>query len=65
MINNPVPWPNRARCAVAFTFDMDADSNLHLAPLNATPAPALKKDLYRIHDRREPMAVVKRMAGIE
>jgi len=31
MIRNPVPWPHGARCAVAFTFDMDADSILHLA----------------------------------
>ena len=31
MIANPVPWPNGARCAVAFSFDMDADSFLHLA----------------------------------
>ena len=31
MILNPVPWPDGARCAVAFTFDMDADSILHLA----------------------------------
>lgn len=31
MIKNPVPWPHGARCAVAFTFDMDADSILHLA----------------------------------
>lgn len=31
MIRNPVPWPGGARCAVAFTFDMDADSILHLA----------------------------------
>lgn len=30
MIANPVPWPDGARCAVAFTFDMDADSFLHL-----------------------------------
>lgn len=30
MIANPVPWPDGARCAVAFTFDMDADSLLHL-----------------------------------
>lgn len=26
MIDNPIPWPNGARCAVAFTFDMDAES---------------------------------------
>lgn len=30
MIENPVPWPNGARCAVAFTFDIDTDSGLHL-----------------------------------
>ena len=30
MINNPPPWPNDARCAVAFSFDMDADSIVHL-----------------------------------
>ncbi len=30
MIQNPVPWPDGARCAVALTFDMDADSILHL-----------------------------------
>lgn len=31
MIRNPVPWPNGAKCAAAFTFDMDADSFLHLS----------------------------------
>lgn len=30
MIDNPIPWPGGARCAVAITFDMDADSFLHL-----------------------------------
>ncbi len=30
MIENPVPWPDGARCAAAITFDMDADSLLHL-----------------------------------
>ena len=34
MVENPVPWPNGARCAVAFTWDMDADSVLHLAHPN-------------------------------
>jgi peptidoglycan/xylan/chitin deacetylase (PgdA/CDA1 family) len=29
MIENPLPWPNGARCAVAITFDMDAESLLH------------------------------------
>ena len=31
LIENPVPWPNGARCAVAVTFDLDADSILHIA----------------------------------
>ncbi len=31
MNKQAVPWPNGARCAVAFTFDMDADSILHLS----------------------------------
>ena len=30
MIKNPAPWPNGAKCAVAITFDMDADSLIHL-----------------------------------
>lgn len=30
LIENPPPWPNGARCAVAFTFDMDGESLLHL-----------------------------------
>lgn len=30
LISNPVPWPNGARCAVAYTFDLDADSTIHL-----------------------------------
>lgn len=31
LIENPVPWPNGARCAAAVTFDLDADSILHIA----------------------------------
>lgn len=26
MIANQIPWPDGARCAVALTWDMDADS---------------------------------------
>ena len=29
MIANPPKWPNNAKCAVAFSFDVDADSILH------------------------------------
>ncbi len=31
MISNPGPWPDGARCAVAFTLDMDAESLLYLS----------------------------------
>ncbi|CAN7518538.1 polysaccharide deacetylase [Bosea sp. LjRoot90] len=31
MIQNPIPWPNGARCACAITFDVDADSLIHIA----------------------------------
>jgi len=26
VIANPIPWPDSTRCAVAMTWDMDADS---------------------------------------
>ncbi|MEM6678953.1 MAG: polysaccharide deacetylase [Pseudomonadota bacterium] len=31
MIANPIPWPGGARCACALTFDMDADSLIHIS----------------------------------
>ena len=31
MIQNPITWPNGARCACAITFDMDADSLIHIS----------------------------------
>ncbi|HUT74480.1 MAG TPA: polysaccharide deacetylase [Armatimonadota bacterium] len=37
MIRNPVPWPNGARCAAAITFDMDADSLVHIANPDRAP----------------------------
>jgi peptidoglycan/xylan/chitin deacetylase (PgdA/CDA1 family) len=37
MIENPIPWPNGARCAVAFTFDMDAESLLHVNFRDSAP----------------------------
>lgn len=30
LIQNPVPWPNNARCACCVTFDIDSESLLHL-----------------------------------
>jgi peptidoglycan/xylan/chitin deacetylase (PgdA/CDA1 family) len=37
LIANPPPWPGGARCAVSLTFDMDADSILHLAHHKRAP----------------------------
>jgi peptidoglycan-N-acetylglucosamine deacetylase len=34
LISNPIPWPNGARCACAITFDMDADSLIHISRPN-------------------------------
>lgn len=31
MIRNPIAWPNGAQCACAITFDVDADSLIHIA----------------------------------
>jgi peptidoglycan-N-acetylglucosamine deacetylase len=45
MIRNPIPWPNGARCACAITFDMDADSLIHISrPLDG-------------HDRLYPISM--------
>jgi len=30
VIRNPIPWPDGKRCAVAFTFDMDGESLIHV-----------------------------------
>lgn len=72
MIQNPIPWPNGARCAVAFTFDMDADSFLHLAhpkdahrrvsvlsQLRYGPEIAVPRilDLYRRYDMKQTFFV--------
>ncbi|MGI9523823.1 MAG: polysaccharide deacetylase family protein [Hyphomicrobiaceae bacterium] len=31
MIQNPIPWPGGAQCACAITFDLDADSLIHIS----------------------------------
>ncbi|GEO39974.1 polysaccharide deacetylase [Skermanella aerolata] len=38
LIQNPPPWPNGARCAVCFSFDMDVESLLHLNHREAAPS---------------------------
>lgn len=38
MIGKPPPWPNGARSAVAFSFDVDADSVVHASQREKAPA---------------------------
>lgn len=38
LIKNPPLWPNGARCAVCFSFDMDVESLLHLYHREAAPS---------------------------
>lgn len=37
MIENPIPWPDGARCAVCFSFDMDGESLLHIYQGDTAP----------------------------
>lgn len=60
MILNPVPWPNGARCAVAFSFDMDGESNL----LQNFPAKAQRMISARSLLRFEARAAVPRILAI-
>jgi peptidoglycan-N-acetylglucosamine deacetylase len=47
MIENPIPWPNGARCAVAFTFDMDAESLLHVNYRDTAPTRVALSSMLR------------------
>jgi len=60
MIKNPVPWPNGARCAVTFTWDMDADSILHLAHPNDSDTRISTASMLRYG----PLIAVERILGV-
>jgi peptidoglycan/xylan/chitin deacetylase (PgdA/CDA1 family) len=60
MIRNPPPWPGGARCAVAFTFDVDADSVVH-----ATHAErALDLPQALAHMRYDPLVGLPRLVEL-
>ena len=59
MIANPIPWPNGARCAVAITWDMDADSGLNW--YNRDTADNLVSSLSYV--RYDPLIAIPRIAG--
>ena len=57
MIQHPIKWPGNARCACAISFDMDADSLIHIA----RPADSHKR-LYPISmGRYGPTVAVPRI----
>jgi peptidoglycan/xylan/chitin deacetylase (PgdA/CDA1 family) len=58
MIDNPPPWPNGARCAVAFSFDVDADSVVHASH----GANAIRMPHALAHMRYDPFVATPRLA---
>ena len=58
MIENPPPWPNGARCAVAFSFDVDADSVVHASH----GANAVRMPHALAHMRYDPFVATPRLA---
>lgn len=72
MIENPIPWPDGKRCAVSFSFDVDAESLLHLnfretAPTRVAMSSMLRYDvnvavprlieIFRRYDMRQTFFV--------
>lgn len=56
----PLPWPNGARCAVAFSFDVDADSVVHAA--HRRQAAAMPQALAQM--RYDPFVGTPRLARL-
>jgi peptidoglycan/xylan/chitin deacetylase (PgdA/CDA1 family) len=60
MIEHPPPWPNDARCAVAFSFDVDADSIVHV-----NFAGRLDRELHALaYMRYDPLVAVPRLVRL-
>ena len=47
MIENPIPWPEGKRCAVAISFDVDAETLLHLNFRDSAPGRVALSSLLR------------------
>jgi peptidoglycan-N-acetylglucosamine deacetylase len=60
MIDNPPPWPNGARCAVAFSFDVDADSVVHASH----GAEAIRMPHALAHMRYDPFVGTPRLVDL-
>ena len=60
MIKNPPPWPNGARCAVAFSFDVDADSVVHI-----NYPERVNEELHALtYMRYDPLVAVPRLVDL-
>lgn len=60
LLANPVPWPNGARCAACFSFDMDGESLMHIA----LPREANKRVCGLSELRYGPTVAVPRLVKI-
>lgn len=60
MIDNPPPWPDGKRCAVAFSFDVDADSTVHISS-----GQRLDKELAALaYMRYDPLVALPRLTRL-
>lgn len=60
LIANPPPWPHGARCAVSFSFDMDAETLLHLYHRDTAQSRLATSSLFRY----EPFVAIPRLIKI-
>ena len=60
MIKNPPPWPDGARCAVVFSFDVDADSVVHATHADR----AIDMPHALAHMRYDPLIAVPRLLDL-
>lgn len=60
MIENPITWPNGARCAVAITWDMDADSGLNYYNRETADTLIATQSLTRYG----PLIAIPRLVGV-
>ena len=60
MIDHPPPWPDGKRCAVAFSFDVDADSTVHVSAPDR-----LDKELAALaYMRYDPLVALPRLTRL-
>ena len=63
MIRPPPPWPNGARCAVGFSFDVDADSVVHASKRGGALDEAARGRPHALRPACRPAAAGRLFAG--